>query len=216
MHIARAGIVAAALSAAVACTGVPIGRPAPVPPDPATLMPALEQRIFDLVEAERLRIDPKAKMLVLDSELVGVARTHSTDMATKNYFGHAGPDGRTTADIIMDRDQDFQGLLGENIAAQHFVPDYPIDVDVLAHHFVESWLASPPHKDNLAFAAYDRSGVGAAVSGNTIYVTQLFAAEMGPPPPKSKTGPRHVSQLASPHAAESLPPESPAGGYAKH
>lgn len=183
----------AALLGLAACTTAPVHVPPP-PPDPTSLMPQLEQRIFDLVEAERLKLDPKAKVLVLDSELIGVARAHSADMATKNYFAHAGPDGRTTADIIMDKDQDFQGLLGENIAAQHFVKGYAIDVDTLAHRFVEIWLGSPPHRDNLSFASYDRSGVGAAVSGDTIYVTQLFAAEMGQAPPQSGTRQRQVSR----------------------
>src|SRR5262249_52465772 len=133
---ARAALFAGIALLAQSCTNMHVATNAPVP-DPQTQMPALEQRIFDLVEAERLKIDPKAKVLMLDSELMGVARDHSADMAAKNYFAHAGPDGRTTADIIMDKDQDFQGLLGENIAAQHFVKGYPIDVEMLAHRFVE-------------------------------------------------------------------------------
>jgi uncharacterized protein YkwD len=183
------------------CAGTQTVSAPPPPPDPQTEMPELEQRIFELIEVERLKIDPKAKVLMLDSELVGVARTHSTDMAEKHYFDHAGPDGRTTADIIMDKDADFQGLLGENIAAQHFSVGYIIDVDALAHRFVESWLASPPHKENLSFAAYDRSGVGAAVSGNTVYVTQLFAANLGLPPANQKSKSRQITKLPDTHSA---------------
>ncbi len=196
------------------CAGMQSASAPPPPPDPATEMPDLEQRIFDLVEAERLKIDPKAKVLALDSELMGVARAHSADMAEKNYFDHAGPDGRTTADIIMDKDPDFQGLLGENIAAQHFVVGYVIDVDVLAHRFVESWLASPSHKDNLSFASYNRSGVGAAVNGNTIYVTQLFATDLGLPPAKANSKSRQVTKVPDTHSvgapAQAFPaPQSP-------
>ena len=131
-------------------------------------------------------------------------------MAAKNYFAHAGPDGRTTADIIMDKDADFQGLLGENIAAQHFSVGYIIDVDVLAHRFVDSWLASPPHKDNLSFAAYDRSGVGAAVSGDTVYVTQLFATNLGLPPANAKSKTRQITKLPDAHSAGAAVPASSA------
>ena len=39
--------------------------------------------------------------------------------------------------------------------------------------------ASREHRDNLAYAAYDRTGVGASVANNTIYVTELFATNLG-------------------------------------
>lgn len=152
-------------------------------------MAALETRIFQLIQEERHKIDPNAKTLALDFELQGVARQRSTDMATKNYMAHTAPTGETSASIIMDEDAKFQGLLGENIAAQHYLKAYGIDVDVFAHRFVDTWLASKSHRDNLAYAAYNRTGVGAAVNGDTVYVTQLFATDMGlPPPPDAPAG----------------------------
>jgi uncharacterized protein YkwD len=179
MRVARALGLASALLAAQGCVETASLVAPPPPPDPHTQMAALELRIFELVQDERHKIDPAAKTLTLDSELVGVAREHSADMAQKNYFAHKGPDGQTSASLIMDEDAKFQGLLGENLAAQYITVGSGIDIDVLAHRFVESWLASPSHKDNLAFAAYDRTGIGAAVSGNTVYVTQLFASDLG-------------------------------------
>lgn len=157
-------------------------------------MAVLEQRIFELVQDERHKINPGAKPLALDSELMGIARRHSEDMAQKNYFAHASPQGVTSASLIMDEDQDFQGLLGENLAAQHFALQEGVDVETFARRFVQIWLASPAHKDNLAFAAYDRSAVGAAVGGDTIYVTELFATDLGLPPHATKT----VDSLAKP------------------
>jgi uncharacterized protein YkwD len=157
--------------------------PRPPPPDPHTQMAALETRIFQIVQEERHKIDPNAKPLALDIELQGVARQRSLDMAAKNYMAHTAPTGETSASIIMDEDAKFQGLLGENIAAQHYLKAYGVDVDVFAHRFVDTWLASQSHRDNLAFAAYNRTGIGAAVNGDTVYVTQLFATDMGLPPP---------------------------------
>lgn len=172
-------VLAAQSCAPATTTAVAPGLP---PVDPATQMAALESRIFDLVQAERRRIDPQAKILVLDGELANAAREHSSDMAEKNYFADRGPDGVSAADLIMNADAKFQGLLGENLAAEHIAVGYTVDVDTLARRFVDTWLASPRHRENLAFAAYDRSGVGAAVKGDTIYVTQLFATELGSPP----------------------------------
>jgi len=195
---------AAGLSLAAAACATSTPPPAP-PPDPRTQMAALEARIFALVEAQRLAIDPHAKPLTFDTELATVARKHSADMAARNYLAHAGPDGRTVADDIMDEDANFQGLLGENLAAQHFAVGYLLNVESLAHRFVDSWLASPSHKNNLAFAAYDRSGVGAAVSGDTVYVTDLFATDLGLQPAQADPKTRKVTQFADPGSARDAP-----------
>jgi uncharacterized protein YkwD len=174
--------------------------PPPPPPDPHTQMTALETRIFQLIQQARHRIDPNARPLTLDPELVGVARQRSRDMAAKNYMAHTAPDGQTSASIIMDEDAKFQGLLGENIAAEHYLKAYGVNVDVFAKRFVDTWLASPSHRENLAYAPYNRSGVGAAVNGDTVYVTQLFATDMGlpPPPPDDLLHPRTAVPMAHP------------------
>jgi uncharacterized protein YkwD len=165
------------------CATPPSVRLAASPPDPGTLMPALERRIYELVDEDRHRLQPGTMPLVLDSELVGVAREKSADMAARNHAAHRAPDGHTTADIIMQKDAEFQGLLGENIAVQPFVAGYAIDVDAIAHRVVETWLASAPHRDNLADPAYNRTGVGAAATRDAIYVTELFAADLTGAPP---------------------------------
>jgi uncharacterized protein YkwD len=183
----KAGAVASVLvllvCAGCATLNAPLTTPPPPPPDPHTQMAALETRIFQLVQEERHKINPQAKPLALDAELQGVARQRSVDMAAKNYMAHTAPNGETSASIIMDEDAKFQGLLGENIAAQHYLKAYGMDVDVFAHRFVETWLKSQSHRDNLSYGLYNRTGVGAAVNGDTVYVTQLFATDMGLPPP---------------------------------
>jgi uncharacterized protein YkwD len=146
-------------------------------------MAALESRILDLIQDERHKIDPSAKVLALDSELVGVARKRSADMAAKNYMLHAAPDGTTSTTLIMDEDPDFQGLLGENIAAQYYTPQLGVDVDAFARRFVAIWLASPGHRSLIATPVYDRTGIGAAVNGNEVFVVELFATNLGLPPP---------------------------------
>ena len=207
MPIRPAFLFAVVLLACQACTSM---TTATLPPreavDPHTQMAELEARIFALVQDERHKIDPNAKPLALDAELISVARAHSDDMAAKNYFAHKSPSGESSADLIMDKDDKWQGLLGENLAAQHFNVGYDVDVDVFAHRFVESWLESPSHKENLAFAAYDKTGVGAAVSGDTIYVTELFATDLGLPPVKDNPKARKVTEFPNAKAAKDAPP----------
>ena len=175
------------------------------PPDPTTLMPALELRIAVLVADERSRIDPAAKSLMIDPQLGEVARLRAADMAAKNYFAHTAPNGDTSASLLMSEDAHFQGLLGENMAAQHYDPSQAIDVDVFARRFVATWLASAPHKENLSFADYNHTGVGAAVNGNTVYVTQLFSTDLGLGPHLDSSPPSVVTPLPHPSSAASPP-----------
>ena len=141
-------------------------------------MPALEERIAVLIADERGRINPASKSLMIDPELVRIARERAVDMATKHYFAHMAPNGDTSATILMAEDVHFQGLLGENMAAQHYTPAIGVNVEKFARAFVDTWLKSAPHKENLAFADYDHTGVGAAVNGDTVYVTALFALDL--------------------------------------
>jgi uncharacterized protein YkwD len=153
--------------------------PQPPPPDPKTQMAALENRVATVVIEARQKIDPRARTLAIDPELTSIARARAADMAAKNYLAHAAPNGDTSATLLMAADDKFQGLLGENLAAQHYTVATGVDPDAFAQRFLETWLSSAPHKDNLAFADYDRTGVGAAVNGDTVYVAQLFASSLG-------------------------------------
>lgn len=191
-----------------ACAEVPTARLAP--PDPKTQMVALETRIAALVEEERLKLDPKARPLAVDPELSRVARARAADMAEKNYLAHQGPDGATSASLLMREDAKWQGLLGENLAAQHYTKEDGVSVEDFARRFLDEWLKSPPHRDNMAFASYDHAGVGAAVNGDTVYVAVLFSTDMGLPPPKPEDPASAVTSWASP-AAASAAPVKPAG-----
>jgi uncharacterized protein YkwD len=192
-----------------ACAEIPAAGPA-APPDPKTQMAALETRITALVEEERLKLDPKAKPLAVDQELCKVARARAVDMAAKNYLAHQGPDGATSASLLMLEDAKWQGLLGENLAAQHYTREGGVTVEDFARRFLDEWLKSPPHRDNMAFAGYDHAGVGAAVNGDTVYVAVLFSTDMGLPPPRPEGPASAVTTWASP-AAASAAPNVPAG-----
>ena len=218
VFLIRAGLAAVLAISAAGCADNPtvasVGQyigvtppQRPKPPDPKTQMAALEKRIEELIIAKRREINPDAKLLEEDAELVDIARKRSNDMAEKKYLANAMPDGRTSATILMDQDALFQGLLGENIAEQYYIPDTGIDVEVFAQRFVASWIDSPKHKENLSFADYNRTGVGAAVNGEMVYVTQLFSTDLGlgKYDPKSQP-PRPFVTLPSPQAAKENTP----------
>jgi uncharacterized protein YkwD len=185
----------------------------PTPPDPQTQMAALASRIETLVEEERMKLDPGAKMLVSDPELTKVALARARDMAEKNYLAHAAPNGDTSASLLMADDATWQGLLGENLAAQHYVKASGVDVEMFARRFLDEWVQSEPHRENLAYAAYDRTGVGAAVNGDTVYVAELFASDLGlnHPQDSDSAGADRRSPAARPADAPAAQPGTEAG-----
>lgn len=167
------GLAALGLAVLSGCTTAP-----PAPPDPAIQMPRLEARIAELIAHERKAADSKAKPLAVDQKLTEIARRRSAEMAKANRF-NTSDDPHASATMLMDADADFQGLIGENVAAQHYAPKDGIDVEAFAKRFVEGWTASKPHRENFSFPDYDRTGVGAAVNADTIYVAQIFTTDLG-------------------------------------
>jgi hypothetical protein len=58
----------------------------------------------------------------------------------------------------------------------------------------------------LAWPQYDRTGVGAAVNGDTVYVAQLFATDLGLPPLKDGAPANRVIPYDSAAAAQADKP----------
>jgi uncharacterized protein YkwD len=190
----RAGLAAPApMSAAAAYV------PPPPPPDPKTQMAELETRLAVLVDDARRKLDPNARPLALDAELTKIARARADDMAQKNYLAHDAPNGDTSASLLMAADAQYQGLLGENLAAQYYRPETGVDPAVFAQRFLATWMDSPAHRDNIVFANYDRTGVGAAVNGDTVYVALLFSTTT------QAHGSGKVATFDSPKAAQDTP-----------
>lgn len=202
----RFAIFAFGLFALAACAST---EPVTPQPDPQAQMAPLALRIAILVEEQRLKLDPNAKALAIDPELTKIAQLRARDMATKNYLAHAAPNGDTSASLLMADDAKWQGLLGENLAAQHYVKESGVDAEAFAARFLDEWMKSDPHRENLAYPAYDRTGVGAAVNGDTVYVAQLFASDMGLKPLADADASSTVTSYATPKAAQKDAPPPP-------
>ncbi len=144
----------------------PTATPEPPPPAPVVAMTALEQAMFDDINA--LRVQNGLPALAPDPALVALARDRSADMAARNYFSHTTPEGFTVFDLMAQRGITY-GWAGENLARNNYPEE---DTERVAF---ESLAASPPHYENMLGAHYTRMGVGVAVDANGMfYFTMLF------------------------------------------
>jgi uncharacterized protein YkwD len=117
---------------------------------------SLEQQVVDRVNVERAAAG--CQPLTVDARLAQAATSHSSDMATNNYFSHTGLDGSTFDSRIAATGYQFQ-MVGENIAAGA----------ATAEAVMELWLNSPSHRANILNCGYTQIGVGHAYSASSDY-----------------------------------------------
>jgi len=133
----------------------------------------LERSTFEAINA--VRREHGLAALRPDPALSEVARAHSRDMARRDFFSHVTPDGQQPADRVLERGLTFSRF-AENIQKSRGVAD-PVAAAV------ESWMASPGHREAILEAEYERTGVGVALADDGIlYFTQIFFT----PPPRSR------------------------------
>lgn len=123
--------------------------------------PTAEQKMFELVNAERVKAS--VKPLVWDERRSEVAEEYSEDMFKKGYFCHYSKEGKDVGDRLEENRIDYT-VAGENLA---LAPDV-----IRAHNGL---MNSPGHKRNILDPAFNRVGIGAVDGG--IYgmmFTQVF------------------------------------------
>jgi uncharacterized protein YkwD/uncharacterized membrane protein required for colicin V production len=129
--------------------------------DNARARPDLEREMLLLVNEERRR--EGLDTLVMDPELVPVARRHSVDMFARGYFSHFTPEGRDPFDRIRAARVPFR-TAGENLALAQSVE--------IAH---KGLMNSPGHRANILQPLFGRVGIGIVDGGiYGIMVTQNF------------------------------------------
>ena len=120
-----------------------------------------EQKMFDLVNQERIRVG--VKPLAWNEEQAGVGRAHSKDMFERGYFSHYSPEGKDVGDRLEEADIAYT-IAGENLA---LAPDV-----IRAHNGL---MNSEGHRRNILDPAFRKLGIGAIDGG--IYgkmFTQVF------------------------------------------
>lgn len=158
----------------------PTATPIPfIPPTPSTPIPTptaalqtpdngsdtrisqFEQDIFRLTNDQRVQngVTP----LIWSDALGQIARAHSQDMQTRNFFEHTNPDGLNPFQRMQNAGISFT-TAGENIAG---APTADIIVD--------NWMHSPGHRANILNPAFGHLGVGVSVSSSYgLLATQDF------------------------------------------
>ena len=117
-------------------------------------------------------LSPKRQPLVLTgsgaSILGTAARSHSTEMATKNFFSHNSADRTSAATRITKKFGYPSAFVGENIAAGQQT--------VLA--VCAAWMCSSGHRTNILRCGFDTLGSGVAINAGSsrygIYYTHDF------------------------------------------
>lgn len=107
--------------------------------------------------------------LSYDERLADAARRKASDMISKNYWAHFGPNNESPWGFIIASGYRYE-TAGENLAK-----DFCCSPDV-----VDAWMASPTHAENILKSSYKNIGF-AVVNGNlsgqeTTLVVQMFGS----------------------------------------
>lgn len=153
-HVSVALRRLAPVAFAVAIVVGSLAGPAPTAAADLTVT-AAEQAMLDLLNGDRTRAG--LVPVRVDSRLSAIARARSTDMASKGYFGHTQPDGRTVFDIIPAQGIRWYGA-GEIIAWNN----WPTLAESAAAAN-SGWLGSPGHRAIVMSTSYNYIGVGLAI-----------------------------------------------------
>ena len=125
------------------------------PVDAATLSPE-EQVLWQVLTAARAT--SSMNPLTLDANAMTLARDRSADMATRTYFDHMNPDGKTMLDLVANYGIAYHAI-GEMIAFNLGVPDCGSEA-------AKGFIASPVHHAIFFNDRFTTAGIGHAVDGN--------------------------------------------------
>ena len=97
------------------------------------------------------------------------ARIKSQDMGDNNYFSHTDLNGNNIT-TKMKADGVTYNAWGENIAYISGISN----VEDLANKFMENWMNSEGHSQNILSKNFTSIGIGVYKIGNEVYATQEF------------------------------------------
>ena len=125
----------------------------------------LEAEILKLIN--KVRADHGLSQLSVVQSLTDIARTRSSDMVGRNYFSHYNPEGATFFNIMRNNGISWSNA-GENLGnaspASYGSPSA----------FINAWMGSASHRDNMLRGHYRLIGVGVVDGGGRRVVTTIF------------------------------------------
>lgn len=120
-----------------------------------------ERSIFR--EVNKRRVEAGVPELIWDDKISAIARAHSEDEARRGYYAHQDPEGRGPAQRFGRSDVAENGMMIE-----YYVPPPQVD------DTVNSWWSSQGHRASMLSTWSQRTGVGVAIDGSIVYITQNF------------------------------------------
>lgn len=145
-------------------TVIPTAVPTPTYNPPISDEYMIEQEVLRLVNEVRSQNGLTA--LSWADDIAEVARAHSKDMISRNFFSHKNPDGLSPFDRLKNAGITYRAA-AENIAYGQ----------KNAEAVMNSWMNSSGHRANILNSRVKEIGIGAAKNAKgTIYWTQMFAA----------------------------------------
>ena len=183
-------------------TPVPSPTSTPGPPTPTVSPIKKHASIIDILQLEALTHDlinaqrSAHGFQPLDhiEKIRLIARSHSEDMASRNFFSHDNPEGldpsgrgqRAGYDCRKNYGSYYTYGLAENIhqgwlfgsyltSRGRTVPTDWFSLEELARNAVNGWMNSPGHRQNILDLSYDRAGMGVAIGDDgKVFFTQNF------------------------------------------
>jgi uncharacterized protein YkwD len=159
----------------------------PLQQQPVISGEALEARIFDLINRERM--EHKLRPVRQNEKLTTLARNFSRDMARRSFFDHTDPDGKTpvqrgmAANVpcrrgtsFMVAENIFQNNLYDRVFYRNDVPTYEWNtLEDIAKSTVDGWMNSPGHRKVILTKELRIAGVGVTIAPNDqVLITQEF------------------------------------------
>ena len=134
--------------------------PLPLASETSCGLPAFRETLMRRINVERARrqscgshVALPAPPLVWNEKLFSAAARHSADMARRDYFEHATPEGQRVGQRVTNEGYPWRAV-GENIAGG----DRTVDA------VMNGWMRSPSHCSNLMQPDYTEVGVACVVA----------------------------------------------------
>lgn len=151
--------------------------------DEAAVEALIHERINDI------RAEHNLSELSYNVDLAVVAHEHSVHMAEADFFAHEDPDGNGPADRVEADDNVSCDGVGENLAQAYWQQQFTnydgetIRLDTeeeLAQWFVDAWMDSEGHRENILQDEWDEQGLGVHLDDDgRVFATQKFCHDAG-------------------------------------
>ncbi len=138
---------------------------------PAYTLEEVASRIYILINEERVK--QNLNLLAIDPALTSLAEEHSRSMVLNNFFGHE----RTSNERDFSWGMQPGSIRGENISKtpqRRLIPGSYLSLEEVTEWVVQGWMGSSGHRANILLSSFTRTGIGVSLSGEYLYITQIF------------------------------------------